>query len=280
VLTQFTGHPVISYNLERPVINPDYCGWAMMDLAGSYGDDQPVTAFLQGHCGDINAKGMFSGAQLARESGRKLGAVYIEAVKHLRPVDRAVLAYARGTAHVPYATLPPLETLERERREVVDYQRRVDSGDSNTLTVIGYNFSKTMEMGYRRNLAAPFLRWTDWAISMRKAGNPRPEVSCPIQVEVVTCGEVAIVVAQAELFSGIGESIVRRSPFAFTVPVAYSNGVYPNYIGTSRDAGDREYMSAFYRYIMKPPYAKPVGDVIADKAVELLGRVKKAVASA
>ncbi len=46
------------------------------------------------------------------------------------------------------------------------------------------------------------------------------------------------------------------------------------HIGTGKDVGDREYMSSFYRYAMKPPHARPAGDAIADKAVELLHKLK------
>jgi hypothetical protein len=267
---------VISYNLEHPVINPDYCGWAVADLVGSFGPDRPTGAFLQGCCGDMSAKGMFAGPKLARESGRKLGKVLIDAGRRTHPVDRPVLAFARGIARVPYGPLPPLEVLERERREILDFQRRVDAGDATALHVIGYNFSETMKMGYRRNLAAPFLRWTDWAVAMQKQGKSHPESYYPLHVQVVALGDVAIVSMQAELFVEIGLSIRRRSPFALTIPAAYSNGVYPNYIGASRDVGDREYMSAFYRYILKPPYARPAGDVIADKAVDLLQKIRNA----
>ena len=276
LVTHFTGHPVISYNLEYPVINPDYCGWALRDLLDSFGPQRPTAAFLQGCAGDISAKGMFAGPKLARESGRKLGQVLIDASRRTRPAGAPVLAFARGIARVPYGPLPPLEVLERQRRELLDFQRRVDAHDPDTLHVLGYNFSETMKMGYRRNLATPFLRWTDWAVQMQKMGKSRPEEYYPLQVQVVALGDVAIVSMQAELFVDIGLSIRRRSPFALTIPAAYSNGVYPNYIGTSRDVGDREYMSAFYRYIQKPPYAKPAGDVIADKAVELLEKIKQA----
>lgn len=277
LVTHFTGHPVISYNLEYPVINPDYCGWAVRDLVDSFGSEKPTAAFLQGCAGDILAKGMFAGPKLALESGHKLGKVFIDASRKTRSAGRPSLAFARGIARVPYGPLPPLEVLERERKELVDYQRRVDAGDPDTLRVLGYNFSETMKMGYRRNLATPFLRWTDWAIQMQKMGKSRPEEYYPLKVQVVALGDVAIVSMQAELFVGIGLKIRRRSPFALTIPAAYSNGVYPNYIGLSGDVGDREYMSAFYRYIQKPPYAKPAGDVIVDKAVELLEKVKRAV---
>jgi hypothetical protein len=151
----------------------------------------------------------------------------------------------------------------------------VDAGDPDTLHVLGYNFSETMKMGYRRALADPFLKWTDWAIRMQTEGKPKPLDSLAAPVKAVSIGDIAIAAMPHELFVGIGLSVRRRSPFAYTVPAAYSNAIVPNYIGTSKDVGDREYMSAFYRYAMKPPYAKPAGDAIADKVVDLLDKLKK-----
>ena len=279
LVTHFTGHPVIAYNLEEPVANPDYSGWAIIDLLKAHANAHPVGVFLQGCAGDINAKGMFSGPKLARESGDKLGKVFIEASQHGRKVKNPRLGFATSVAHVPYGPVPSIEQLEKDKRDLLAFQKRVDDGDPDTLHVIGYNFSETMKMGYRRNLATPFLRWTDWAIQMQKEGKTKPLDSLPVTVQVVSLGDIAIVAMPHELFVGIGFSIRKRSPFSYTVPAAYSNALYPGYIGTSQDVGDREYMSSFYRYAMKPPYAKPAGDAIADKAVELLHKLKDQAAS-
>ena len=273
-VTHFTGHPVISFNLEEPVINPDYSGWAIVDLENAYPKAHPVGVFLQGCAGDINAKDMFAGPKLARESGDKLGKVFIEASHHTRKVSSPNLGFATGVAYVPYGPLPSLEELEKEKKELLDFQRRVDAGDPDTLHVIGYNFSETMKMGYRRNLVTPFLKWTDWAMQMQKEGKPKPLDHLAVTVQVVSIGDIAIAVMPHELFVGIGFSIRRRSPFTYTIPAAYSNALYPGYIGTSADVGSREYMSAFYRYAMKPPYAQPAGDAIADKAMALLNKLK------
>jgi len=84
------------------------------------------------------------------------------------------------------------------------------------------------------------------------------------------------VATPAELFVRIGLRIREGSPYALTIPAAYCNAAYPNYIGTSEDVGDREYMSAFFRHAMKPPYRKPAGDVIADTALVLLQQMMEA----
>ena len=270
----FTGHPVVSYNLEEPVINPDYSGWSMMDLVESFYPRRPVGVFLQGCAGDISAKGMFDGAERARAAGARLGESFIRASDRTTAVGTDFLGLARGTAQVPFGPLPSVQELKRQREELSDFQRRTEAGDKDTLQVLGYNFSAFMEMKYRRNLARPLLRWTDWALEVHEKGTALPE-SLPLPLQVVALGEVAIVTIPCEAFSSIGIRIRQQSPFQVTIPAAYSNGSL-GYIGASEDVGDREYMSAFYRYTRRPPFARPAGDAIVHKAVELLQKVRDA----
>ena len=271
----FTGHPVVSYNLEEPVINPDYSGWSIMDLVESFYPKRPVGVFLQGCAGDISAKGMFDGALRARAAGSRLGHSFIQASDKTTAVRTDVLALARGNAQVPFGPLPPVAQLERQHEELLDFQRRTEAGDEDTLRVLGYNFSAYMKMEYRRNLAQPLLRWTDWALEVHEKGTVLPD-SLPVPLQVVALGEAAIVTIPCEAFSSIGIRIRKQSPFQVTIPAAYSNGSL-GYIGASEDVGDREYMSAFYRYTRRPPFARPAGDAIVHKAVELLEKTRKAM---
>src|SRR5579862_217721 len=96
--THFTGHPVVSFLLEQPVVNPDFSGWAVQDLVNSYPEPRPIGVFLQGCAGDINSKHMFGGEKLAREAGRHLGKVFIKASRDAHRIARPRLAFARGTA--------------------------------------------------------------------------------------------------------------------------------------------------------------------------------------
>ncbi len=278
LITHFTGHPVASYNLEEAVINPDYCGYGLGDVTAQFGSPAPVGFFLQGCAGDISCKHMFGGDAKARELGSRLGLTLRAAAGDARPVSSPRLTFTDGTAHVPFAALPSLDQLRKDKEELESFVRRCESGSPDTLRVLGYNFSRTMRQNYRKRLAEPLLRWTHWAIEQRSKGIDRPRQTLPVYVQVVTLGDVAFVLMPMELFVGIGLEIRKRSPFPCTVPVAYTNKVYPNYLGRAEDIGDREYMSAFYRYSLLPPYAKPAGDVIVDKAVDLLNRSKAAVA--
>lgn len=278
LITHFTGHPVASYNLEEAVINPDYCGYALRDLTSQFGSPRPVGFFLQGCAGDISCKHMFGGDAKARELGGRLGVTLRAAARDAQPISSPRLTFTHGAAQVPFAALPSLDQLRGDREELEAFVRRCETGSPDTLRVLGYNFSGTMRQNYRKRLAEPLLRWTNWAIEQRGKGIERPRQTLPVYVQVVTLGDVAWVLMPMELFVGIGLEIRKRSPFPCTVPVAYTNKVYPNYLGRAEDVGDREYMSAFYRYSLLPPYAKPAGDVIVDKAVELLTRSRAALA--
>lgn len=275
LLSHFTGHPVASYNLENPVINPDFSGWAIMDLVESFIPSRPVGIFLQGCAGDISVKGMFDGHEKARSSGEQLGKTFIRTACETRTTPAPALAMAWGTAHIPYAPLPPIETLRRERFELMDFHRRAKEGDPETLRVLGYNFSSQMKMQYRKNLVGPLLRWTDWALEVQEKKLPLPK-ALPVPLQIIALGEVAIVTIPCEAFSDIGVQIRQQSPFPMTIPAAYSNGSL-GYIGTSQDVGDQEYMSAFYRYTRRPPFARPSGDAIVEKAIELLNMVSEAM---
>ena len=275
LIGHFTGHPVVSYDLEHPVINPDYSGWAIIDLVESIYPLRPVGAFLQGCAGDINAKGMFDGGERARAAGARLGKTFIRALESTEVVETRALALARGTAQVPFGPLPDVQELKRQRVELLDFQKRTEAGDADTLRVLGYNFSAQMKMKYRRNLARPLLRWTDWALGVHQKGTALPK-SLPVPLQAIALGEVAIVTIPCEAFSSIGTRIRQGSPFRVTVPAAYSNG-WLGYIGSSEDVGDGEYMSANYRYTRRPPFARPAGDAIVDKAVELLEKARDAM---
>jgi len=85
-------------------------------------------------------------------------------------------------------------------------------------------------------------------------------------------GDVGIVGMPCEPFQGIGRQIRRGSPLPLAIPCGYTNGSHA-YITDAANTGDREYMSAFYRYTkFRPPYEKPAGDVMAARAVEILNR--------
>ena len=94
-------------------------------------------------------------------------------------------------------------------------------------------------------------------------------------VAALRIGDVGIVGLPCEPFLGIGRQIKAASPLPLAAPCGYMNETY-GYVPDGPNAGDREYMSAFYRYTrFWPPYRKPAGDALARCAIRLLGRLAR-----
>jgi len=277
-LCQFTGHPVTSYHPERPVVFGDWPQVAADVLAGHLdGAGSVPVGFLQGCAGDVNSKEMFSGGvKRATELGRMLGESYVKAVATLRPSRRDGLDVAVEMVPVPLAPLPPPDVLTAELAEMDAFLRRADAGDEDTRTCVGLNFPRALSPLYRGRLVDPPRAWNLWALGLHEKGQAG---SVPKHLEletaVIRLGDVGIVGLCCEPFQGIGRQVRRDSPLPINIPCGYANVSY-GYITDGPNTGDREYMSAFYRYTrFRPPLARPAGDVLAQRAVEIFGRFAK-----
>ena len=273
-LVQFTGHPVTSYRPEQPIIFGEWPQIAC-DLVAQHlqSPGSPPVGFLQGCAGDINSKEMFrGGVERSMQFGQMLGQSYIKAIDMMKPSRRDGLDYAVENVRIPLAPLPSEKQLRMEIVEMEDFVRRAAAGDENTRACVGLNFPKELSPAYRGKLVEAILPWNRWAIQLHESGQadttPR---YLEAEIYVIRIGDVGIVGMPFEPFQGIGRQI-RRSSLPLTIPCGYAN-INIGYLTDSANTGDREYMSAFYRYTKsRPPYAKPAGDVLADKGVEILNR--------
>jgi hypothetical protein len=277
-LTQFTGHPVTSYHPETPVVFGEWPQVACDRLAEHFDkrENTPV-GFLQGCAGDVNSKEMFcGGVQRAKEFGHMLGESYIHALANLKPSGRDGLDFVMEKVNVPLAPLPPRQVLLDELEEMDDFIRRGKSGDEETLLCVGLNFPRALTPAYRARLVELIRPWNQWALKLHEQGSVD---SVPKHLEmtiaVIRIGDVGIVGMPCEPFQGIGRRIRRQSPLPISIPCAYMNASH-GYITDAANTGDREYMSAFYRYTkFRPPLKKPAGNVMADRAIEVLSRFAK-----
>ncbi len=275
-LCQFTGHPVTSYHPERPVVFGDWPQVAA-DVLAQHLDRAsggvPI-GFLQGCAGDVNSKEMFTGGvKRATEFGQMLGQSYVAALAGLRPSGRDGLDVAVETVGVPLAPLPPRDVLRAELEEMEAFLRRAEAGDEDTRSCVGLNFPRALTPKYRGRLVEPLRAWNLWALGLHDAGQAGSAAQhLELEIAVIRLGDVAIVGLPCEPFQGIGRLIRRDSPLPLSIPCGYAN-VSHGYITDGPNTGDREYMSSFYRYTKyRPPLAKPAGDVLAQRAVEILRR--------
>lgn len=277
-LVQFTGHPVTSYHPERPVVFGEWPQVAC-DLVAKHLDERgtvPV-GFLQGCAGDVNSKEMFSGGfERATEFGKMLGQSYIDALAKLQPSRRDGLDFAVEKVNLPLARLPSAEVLIGELKEMDDFIRRAKSGDENTLHCVGLNFPRALTPAYRARLVELIRPWNEWALGLHQQGRADSVARhLDMEIAVIRLGDVGIVGMPCEPFQGVGRQFRSRCPLPIGIPCAYMNASH-GYITDGPNTGDREYMSAFYRYTrFRPPLKKPAGDVMADRAVEVLSRFAK-----
>jgi len=273
-ILQYTGHPVTSYHPEKPVIFGEYPAVAADILAEALSEDGvPVpVAFLQGCCGDVNSKEMFTGGvALAQKFGEMLGQSAVAALVNLASSKIKGMDYVIKNATIPLAPLPDRETIVSEIIEMNDFIKRTGKGDEDTLSCVGLNFTHLLSPEYRGALIDDPLAWNKWALGLYEQGLEKTVMqSLEVPVYVLRIGDAAIIGIPFEPFQGIGRQIRKNSPFPLTIPCGYVNGSH-GYLTDSANTGDREYMSSFYRYTrFRPPYAKPAGDVLADCAVEVL----------
>jgi len=205
-----------------------------------------------------------------------LGQSYIDVLDNLQPCRRDGLDFAVEKVNVPLALLPTSEVLIAELKEMDDFIERAKSGDGDTLSCVGLNFPQALSPIYRARLVEPLHDWNVWALGLHEKGRAD---SVPkhleMEIAVVRIGDVGFVGLPCEPFQGIGRQIRRGSPLPISIPCGYMN-VSHGYITDGPNTGDREYMSSFYRYTrFRPPLEKPAGDVLADKAVNVLSRFAK-----
>lgn len=274
-ITQFTSHPCSCFHPEKPIIFGDWPQVACDHVAQHLSPTKPITvSFLQGCAGDVNSKGMFRGdVELSKKYGRYLADSYIAALSNLKLSQRTGLDFSVEPVSIPLAPLPAEAVLNAEIAEMEDFIKRAAGGDENTLLCVGQNFPRELTPAYRGKLIEMILPWNKWALAMHQQGKAATVAkTLEVEIQVFRIGDVGLVGMPFEPFQGIGRQIRAGSHLPVTIPCGYTNLSY-GYLTDSPNTGDVEYQSAHYRYSKyRPPYAKPAGDVIAIKAVEILNQ--------
>jgi neutral ceramidase len=200
-------HPV-TFGRENVHFSADYPGAAIEALKRLEpgGSADFVAMFAQGCCGDVNPRQRGGGAEARRTTGRSLAAAAAIAAEEAAPIDAAPLAAALETLMLP--TLPPAVEQIREVREA--HIARLET------------LREEAADPYRLRHPQAMIAWAEAALAA--AALPPEERTLPFPVQALRIGPVAIVAMAGEVFIRIGQEVVRRSPFAHTVALGYTNG--------------------------------------------------------
>jgi len=274
-LVQYTGHPVTAYNPETFTCWGEWPQTACDLLSETY--QGAPAAFLQGCCGDVSSKYMFSGdIALSARFGKYLGSAYIKAAKKLQESQRNDMTIGHDIAHVPLAALPTAAKLQKEILLMEDFIRRAKEGKGDLYECVGLNFPKALSPAYRGKLVEAILPWNQWALKIRKEKQTdRLPKYLEMPITTLRVGDVGIIAMPCEPFMGIGRLIKKNSPLPLSIPCGYANLSY-GYLIDGANIDGNEYMSTFYRYTQYfPPYKKPAGDVLAAVSIQRLKQLAK-----
>ena len=182
------------------------------------------------------------------------------------PTSRRARRAGRSKRSAPLALLPPNAHWSPSLRRWTLPERT--AGDE--MRRVGLTFGTVALVSRPTEMLATGISGALDLYENGKAGSVPKELE--MEIAVIRVGDVGIVGLPCEPFQGIGRIIRRDSPLPISIPCGYAN-VSHGYITDGPNTGDREYMSAFYRYTKyRPPLEKPAGDVLAERAVEILRR--------
>jgi hypothetical protein len=206
--------------------------------------------FLQGAAGNINPLLMgWDWSHLGR-LGLPLGAEAVRVYGGLAPSDEAAdggLAVARGALDLP--PLLPASVAEGEEKVATleaQRQRQIESGEAGSLW------------------------WTELRLQRARAGLAALQggpVVPPVTAELTAMrlgGSVGLVTAPGEIFTEIGQSIVARSPFPYTLYAGYTDGTI-GYVPTRA-----AYPEGGYEVSHACQVAPEAGEMIEAESVRLL----------
>ncbi len=126
---------------------------------------------------------------------------------------------------------------------------------------LAYSYSAQLKMGTLKNnqhqIELPLTRYGKEKLALE---------SLEVEIQVITCGSLAIVALPGEPMTELGMAIRRKSPYPQTLVLGYANGNGVHYVGMP---GEKEYGG--YETGEKASIGTDLaGQVLVDAAVELL----------
>ena len=236
---------VMTYPSHNNCVGEEYHG----DLGGCAGDAlraalgaQIPTPFLQGACGDVMWCGgdppPLHGHQLARRIGADIAARLVPAYRAAarREVERiSMCREVMEIADRPFEESTFCEDMCRGADEAARLYAR--------------------------------CRYDPEEEAVRALG----PTSCPVEVQALGFGEVAVCTNPAELFVEFGLEIRRRSPFAVTLVAELTNG-YCGYVPTAAAFAQDGY--EVHRTVYTSRLEKAAGRKITEASLGLLERLR------
>jgi neutral ceramidase len=275
----FGCHPVTT-GYDMDVYSADFPG-PMRDVVRTVSGGECI--FLQGAGGNVLPKFAFTDTEdEAHRMGTRLGLAALEAVadrfsravtvvtekegsvtpitryrrRFAEPTEAPALAAARETIVIPLMPHPPLEEIERQRREYDDaLDEARASGDRGRVKLAHYQAS-----------------WARRVESQLRDGTAPTEVRGP--VHAIRIGDGVIVTGPGETFTEYGIAVKERSPGAPTLYSGYTNEIL-GYLPTATEYQHGGYEAGYgYKSVGLPSLFDPsVEQIHVETGVRLAERL-------
>jgi neutral ceramidase len=213
LLTYYSCHPVILG--PKATISADYPGAVRRFLTSKYSGS--VVLFANGVCGDIDpvtnrdqwGKGTFEDVENA---GHKLGQTLFEVATNAAPVTDLDFHVGHGHMELGY-DIPTLESVRDNVKFYATASRRTSGQKEQFGAPSGEVQMPHFWLGYYRLL------------EKRLAQQKHPPYETD-ELQAIAFGKVlALVAIPAEVYAAEGISIRAKSPYQYTLPICYANGL-------------------------------------------------------
>lgn len=248
VVANFATHPVSQGGRMR-LISADYPGRAcslVTELTGV------PCLFLQGACGNINSIIMEHSHEPPRTLGTRLGCEIVRVWETIASEPVSSLSVASRMVSLPrlnFGSEAAAESVVKSLREEVETLRAAEEPNEGRIY-----------------WAETRLRRAEEALAGWR-GEPLPAIE--VEIQALRVDDFAYVTAPAEVFNQTGSTVKKRSPFAHTFFVGYTNGSI-GYIPVPE-----AYPEGGYEVSHGSQVNPDAEGILADGCVELLNDLKE-----
>ena len=212
VLFSHACHPYVLGG-ENLLASGDFPSFACHELER---DGETVALFLNGCAGNIASVAAFQGLEAARNEGLRMAAAVRNAFAALTPQEDGALSGFHRTIHLPYASLPSIDEIER----LAAREERVVRPEEKQQCEI------------QTKIACALGEWSKLMRAIVRLEQPLSPVHCEIQA--LRIGSMVLLGIAGEPFFEIGEQIRAAASGANLWPLGYTNA-YCGYLPTGRE---------------------------------------------
>ncbi len=249
VMANFRAHPHFDGGYKKYILSSDYIG-PFRDALEAIADCHGV--FFQGACGNLNSSTRFPSERRYTTSasyGLGLAGFAVECLEK-------------------YMTQVPVGPIRTTQEEIFGEIKRAPQELREKAELVLAAWEETLDQKKCKEVGAPFgIRSSYHAKAIKFHADFGPNEARMVLNAVAIGDHFAFATFPGEMFDSVGQRMEGNSPFKFTMMLGYC-GHHVGYLPSSEAYKYTSYETDTTRY------APGTGEIVADKQVEMLRRLK------